>query len=528
MSRQTSCRDGNGSGESSAAADSDDLAVFGYRQELDRRLGSFSSFAAGFSYLSILTGMFQMFHVGFGAGGPAFFWTWVIYLTGQFFVALCFAELAAHYPLAGGVYQWSKHVGSPVIGWMTGWIYVGNLVITIAAVALALQVTLPQITPHSQLIGELSDPTDWALNGVLLGCALIGLTTLINAIGVNLLARINNVGVVSELAGAFLLIIILAVNAVRGPAVVLDTQGRGTGQEFGYLGQFLMAALMASYVMYGFDTAGSLAEETHDPRRNAPRAILQALAAAGVAGALLMLFGLMAVSDVRAEALSHPNGGLGFIVTDVVGDWLGRLFLLDVIFAVAVCALAVHAGAARMLFAMARDNNLPFSIALSRVSGTSRTPVTAAVVAGVFAMIFLVINVFVQGLLDLIVPIAVLWANLAYLLVTLPLLCMRWRGWPGSGGSGAIDLFALGRWGVPINLAAVIWSGLVIVNIGWPRASDQIVPWYRQYAAILLTGLLAAIGGGYYFFVQRHKTRVLEEHRAQSGPRQRSSAWRSR
>src|SRR5205807_1959846 len=58
------------------AADSQDLARFGYRQELDRTLGSFSAFAAGFSYLSILTGMFQMFHDGFKAGGPAFFWTW--------------------------------------------------------------------------------------------------------------------------------------------------------------------------------------------------------------------------------------------------------------------------------------------------------------------------------------------------------------------------------------------------------------------------------------------------------------------
>ena len=43
---------------------------------------------------------------------------------------------------------------------------------------------------------------------------------------------------------------------------------------------------MASYVLYGFDTAGSLAEETDEPRRRAPWAILQALAAAALAGAL--------------------------------------------------------------------------------------------------------------------------------------------------------------------------------------------------------------------------------------------------
>ncbi|MGZ3356562.1 MAG: amino acid permease, partial [Isosphaeraceae bacterium] len=76
-----------------------DLAGFGYRQELDRSLGSFSSFAAGFSYISILTGVFQMFSLGFAAAGPAFFWTWPVVFLGQLTVGLGFAELAAHYPL---------------------------------------------------------------------------------------------------------------------------------------------------------------------------------------------------------------------------------------------------------------------------------------------------------------------------------------------------------------------------------------------------------------------------------------------
>jgi hypothetical protein len=50
--------------------DTDHLAGFGYKQELDRSLGKFSSFAAGFSYLSILTGVFQLFGFGFSFGGP--------------------------------------------------------------------------------------------------------------------------------------------------------------------------------------------------------------------------------------------------------------------------------------------------------------------------------------------------------------------------------------------------------------------------------------------------------------------------
>ena len=54
-----------------------------------------------------------------------------------------FAELAAQYPLSGGAYQWSKLVGSPFLGWMVGWIYLACLIVTLAAVALALQSAAP-------------------------------------------------------------------------------------------------------------------------------------------------------------------------------------------------------------------------------------------------------------------------------------------------------------------------------------------------------------------------------------------------
>ena len=135
-----------------------DLAGFGYRQELDRSLGSFSSFAAGFSYISILTGVFQMFSLGFAAAGPAFFWTWPVVFLGQLTVGLGFAELAAHYPLSGGVYQWSRRIGSPALGWMAGWVYLASSLLSLAAVALALQATLPQISPVFQLIGDAGEP----------------------------------------------------------------------------------------------------------------------------------------------------------------------------------------------------------------------------------------------------------------------------------------------------------------------------------------------------------------------------------
>jgi amino acid transporter len=66
--------------------------------------------AAGFSFVSILTTVFQLFGFGYTFGGPLFFWTWPVVLAGQLLVALVFAELAARYPLAGSVYQWAKQL----------------------------------------------------------------------------------------------------------------------------------------------------------------------------------------------------------------------------------------------------------------------------------------------------------------------------------------------------------------------------------------------------------------------------------
>src|ERR1700741_3477459 len=140
-------------GGTTSGGDSAELAGFGYKQELDRSLGSFSAFAAGFSYISILTGVTALFGFGYLNAGPGVWWTWPVGVGGQILVALCFMEMAAQYPIAGSVYQWSKQISTGYVSWMTGWIYIVGAIVTIAAVAVDWQVVLPQITTHFQLVG---------------------------------------------------------------------------------------------------------------------------------------------------------------------------------------------------------------------------------------------------------------------------------------------------------------------------------------------------------------------------------------
>src|SRR5947199_6374699 len=123
------------------------LQRFGYKQELRRTLGFLSNFAVAFSYISVSTGTFTLFALGLAAGGPAFFWTWPIVAAGQFLVALNFAELASHFPIAGSIYQWSKRLSGYTLGWFTGWVYFFAGALTVTAVAFTVQVPLLSIFP---------------------------------------------------------------------------------------------------------------------------------------------------------------------------------------------------------------------------------------------------------------------------------------------------------------------------------------------------------------------------------------------
>ena len=100
---------------------------------------------------------------------------------------------------------------------------------TVAAVAIAWQIILPQISSTFQFVGDGTGKYDFAENAVILGLILITFTTIINILGVRLMSRINNVGVIAELIGAVALIILLAVHATRGPEVVTETFGKGPG-----------------------------------------------------------------------------------------------------------------------------------------------------------------------------------------------------------------------------------------------------------------------------------------------------------
>jgi len=489
-----------------------DLERFGYPQELHRRVGPFASFAAGFSFVSILTTVFQLFFLGYGFGGAAFFWTWPIVFGGQLLVALNFAALAARFPISGAIYQWSSRLAGSTFGWFTGWVMIIGQILTVAAAAIALQAVLPAIWTGFQMVGgpgANSSPTSpaGAQNAVILGVILLAVTTTINIIGIRLMSLVNSTGVVLELLGVVAIIIALFTHTTRGISVLTNTSGAAPTPGSPYIWAFLASGLMAAYVMVGFDSAGELSEETRSPRRVAPRTIIRALLVSGVGGALLLIAALMAAPSLTDGKLATV--GMPYVVEAVFGLTAGRIMLVDVVIAICVCTLACQTSGSRMMFSMARQRALPFHRVLSRVNPRTGTPIACSVVVGAGAVIALVVNLPQTAVFTALSSLCIAMLYLGYLGVTGPLLVHRIRAARGRPSAATADgtdeegkkLFSLGRWGIPVTVVAVAYQALMVINLIWPRPLVYDLTghtWWLQWSAPLFIGATLVIGLAVY------------------------------
>ncbi len=483
-----------------AVDDSADLAQFGYEQSLHRRLHFFSSFAAAFSYISPATGIFTLFILGVGTLGGAFFWTWPVVALGQFIVAMNFAEVSSHFPIAGSVFQWTKYLArSKTYAWFSGWIYLWAGALTIAAVVATLPLTL---IPMLNDIGIHMSAASLTNQKWVAAITLV-VITLMNVFGVRVVALINNTGVLFELLGLFVFAIILALfHNNQGVGVVFHTGGPAFNAS-----NFLVAMFMGLFVIYGFDTASTLAEETNEPRKAAPRAVLGSIAAAFVIGFVFLWAMLMAIPGDLSKVVADGGISPPDIIQANLAKGLATGYLFVVSFAIFVCCLAIQASTIRLAYGMARDKQLPGSGVLNTVNERTGTPVGACVVVALMAALFLLkyagvayIAIAASGMI-----------YLSYILANLAILRARRRGFPVKPGA-----FSLGRWGIPINILALVWGGAMLINFAWhrvatnPKASETggllSFPGFLNDIPILWLVLgFVLIVGGLYYAARRHE-----------------------
>jgi amino acid transporter len=446
--------------EATQHADVRDLARFGHPQELRRALGVYSSFAVAFSYISPSTGIFTLYFLGLGLAGPAFIWSWPIVVIGQLIVGLNFAEVSSHFPVAGSVYQWTKYLANKPYAWFTGWIYLFAGILTVASVVATVPLAL---IPFLQGIGmNVPNTLDAQRNVAVI--VLIS-TTLLSIFGVRLVAIINNTGVVFEILGMVVFaLVMLLVYHHQDASVLLNGHPLAAGGA-NPVGTFMAAMFMSLFVIYGFDTASTLAEETKNPRREAPRAVIAAIIGAAVIGAVFLVATVIAIPGDVDKFVAGTSAGTIFPPVDIIKGsfpgWAANLYYLVVAAAVYVCCLAIQTATIRLAFGMARDGKLPLGRVYNKVNPSLHTPVGTCIVIGVMAGIpFLyyagagVIAISATGMI-----------YISYILGNIAIMSARMKGWPKEQTP-----FKLGSWGTIINVLAMVWGGSMILNFLWPRS----------------------------------------------------------
>ena len=423
-------------------------------------LGVYSSFAIAFSYISPSTGIFTLFILGISLAGGFFIWSWPIVVIGQLIVGLNFAEVSSHFPVAGSVYQWTKYLANHTYSWFTGWIYLFAGVLTVAAVVATVPLVL---IPLINNVFGANIGTDLETERNVAALVLLS-TTLLSIFGVRIVQIVNNTGVVFEILGMVVFALVLLLFYHHQPASVLtDTSFLGSGSAAA--GTFLGAMFMSLFVIYGFDTASTLAEETKNPRREAPRAVLASIIGAAIIGAIFLVATVIAVPGSMSKFVADINAGhdpfpLVTIIQSNFPGWAANLYLFVVFAAIYVCCLAIQTSTIRLAFGMARDGKLPLGHTWNKVNPTLHTPIGTCIVVGVLAGLPLIYYV---GAGTIAIG-ATGMIYLSYILGNLAILFARFRGWPQEKTP-----FQLGSIGMIVNVLALVWGIAMEINFLWPR-----------------------------------------------------------
>ena len=263
----------------------------------------------------------------------------------------------------------------------------------------------------------------------------------------------------------------------------------------------LAALAVGGWVFIGFDCAVGVAEETRAASRHVPKAIWIALLSVGA----------LVIANAVAVTLAHPDpaaivagADLDPVTTSVVtafGSWSDKPFAAVVLAAFVACGVAAQSVTARTIYSMARDEGLPAARFLSRVD-RRQVPIGGVVATTIVGCLGLLLGLEATAVGSLI-AFGTAAIYVSFLMVASAALIARTRGtWSPAGH------VRLGRFGLAVNVAAVIWLAFETINIAWPRSSlaPPGAPFYQVWAAPLALLLVAATGFFYLAVTRRAST----------------------
>src|SRR5436190_1018006 len=377
-----------------AVADDDArLANLGYKPQLNRVLGFFSNFAVAFTYLSPMVGIYSLFLLGVGIGGPAYIWLTILPVLGMLLVALVFGELASHYPVAGALYQYSEFSVGPGFGWFVGWFYGIALLVTVASVDTGVVSYVTALT-HNWFGWNLNPASHGTI--LLVTLILLAIQTTLNVTGARVMGNVAKFGVYVEILGTLGIAIIIAVHGFHhdlgflfSTQSVQHASSNPLGLNFNgsWLGAAVIAVLAPVYIFYGFESAGDISEETKDAGRQVPKAMRWALIWGGIASFILIAALLLAMPKHNPVGATITGGGIPFILGQLP-SWLQDCLLLLIVFAFFSCGTSIQGAGSRLAFSYARDGALPGSSWIARVNQRFKTPVNALLMGAIVTVLY--------------------------------------------------------------------------------------------------------------------------------------------
>ncbi len=347
---------------------------------LKRCLGAFDLTLLGIGAI-IGTGIFVL--TGIVAStqtGPAIVISFAIAALACAFAALSYAELAASVGGCGSAYGYCYTAFGELIAWIVGWALILEYSVAVAAVAtgwsgyfenaiVAIGINIPFELTHGPIAGGI-------INLPAFGIVLV-LMTLLMA-GVKHGVRLNNAMVFIKLLTIAVFIAVASQNVHPEnwtPFLPFGWFGENIGgKPIGVLG----GAAMVFFAFIGFDAVSTAAEETKNPQRNLPIGIISSLLVTTILYIIVagLLTGITSYTNLNvASPISHALSLIGF-------SWTSGLVAAGAIAGITTVMLVCYYGLTRIIFAMGRDGLLP--VFLSKVNNTTKTPIRAIVISGVF------------------------------------------------------------------------------------------------------------------------------------------------
>lgn len=463
------------------------LASLGYASEYKREMSFWGNFALGFTYLSPVVGVYSLFAYALGTGGPPMIWAVVLAALGQLLVALVFGEVVSQFPVSGGVYPWARRLWGKRWAWMTGWVYMLALVATISSVTYGagpFVAMLLGITPSTHVT-------------VICAIAVILIVTVLNLGGTNLLAKVAFFGFVAELLGA--LVVggwLLIAERHHGLGVIFDSAGAASTGS--YLPAFFAAALIGVYLYFGFEACGDVAEEVIDPGTQIPRAMRMTIYIGAAASVFITLALILAVPDFGAVISGKDADPVTSILSNAFGDVGFRVVIAVVLISFLSCALSLQAASSRLIYSYARDDMMPGSSKFKQFSVARAVPPYALLLSATIPIVIILVSQVSDNALTRIVSFASLGIYTGFMMVVIAALRARLKGWQPAGR------FTLGRWGLPVTVAALAYQLAAAVNMAWPRTPEA--AWYDNYLVLLSLAIVLGVGLVYLTVVKPHLT----------------------